>query len=79
LKNKLKVLERKQSKRILKSKYTHKKLGKNFYKTQIKVKKINKKIKNRRDNRIHLNNVVLAEKLIIIYNYKIENIFVIVV
>jgi len=45
----LKILERKQSKRILKSKNIHKKLGKNFYKTQIKVKKINKKIKNRRN------------------------------
>ena len=50
---KLKRLKRKQSKRIYNSKKNNTKLSNNFHKTSKKVRKLNKKITDRRDYRIH--------------------------
>lgn len=53
LEKKLKILQRKQSRRLVKSKKYKIKLSKNFKKTQKKINKIHSKVTNKRDYQLH--------------------------
>ena len=71
----IKSLERKQSRRVLKSRHKKRKLGKNYKKTQRKLNKLNKKILNQKNDLYHKISTTLTKKfeLIAVEDLKLKN------